>query len=364
MNVKSKNCITCTKPCWCSKVKKPPANSVQESRNLQEKMTITKAQNFNSSSDFTEDIVLNPGKGRYIIGGSGRFLSSSRVPPSKVTREEESSFNEGSGTAAGFPAQLGSSSSRKLLTSEDGVSSKSWRQSSIWATSVSRDFPEFQPRPRPSSLISPSLQFDKEAPPAPQGDLNSIAFDFYKMSLDQSRNHSKQDEEHFRSRDPIPRRLHVSNIPFRYREHNLIMLFGQFGNVVDAEIIYNDKGSKGFGFITMARNQDADVARLSLHGSIVEGRIIEVNLATPKSSKPMSGPCYHSGVLPPSGASIVWRQPQISGSQKFTRASPRNLMEAAANLAEAQRNLIQLRRQSSVMDTSDIGGNTFYWSMF
>ena len=37
----------------------------------------------------------------------------------------------------------------------------------------------------------------------------------------------------------------------------LIVLFGQFGKVEDAEIIYNDKGSKGFGFITMARNQDA-----------------------------------------------------------------------------------------------------------
>jgi len=341
---------------------KETINIVQQRRNIQEKMTITKAQNFNSSSDLTEDIVLNPGKGRYIIGGSGRFLSSSRMPPSKVIREEESSFNEGSGTAAGFPPQLDSSSSRKLLTSEDGVSSKSWRQSSIWATSVSRDFPEFQPRPRPSSLISPSLQFDEEAPPSLQVDLDSTAFDFSKMSLGQSQDHSRQDEEHFRSRDPIPRRLHVSNIPFRYREHNLIMLFGQFGNVVDAEIIYNDKGSKGFGFITMARNQDADVARLSLHGSIVEGRIIEVNLATPKSSKPMSGPlytgCYHSGVLPPSGASIVWRQPQISGSQRFTRASPRDLMEAEANLA--QRNLIQLRKQSSVMDTSEIEGQSFY----
>ena len=331
-------------------------------------MTITKAQEFYSSCDSTEDIVLNPGKGRNIIGGSGRFLRSSSMH-TKVTQEEESGFNEGSGTTAGFPptqdkSRLFSSSSRKLLTSEEGVSSKSWRQSSIWATSVSRDFPEFQPQPMPSSLISPSLQFDKEVPPTSQGNVDSIAYDFSKMSLGQSLNNSRPDEERYRTRDPIPRRLHVSNIPFRYREHNLIMLFGQFGNVVDAEIIYNDKGSKGFGFITMARNQDADVARLSLHGAIVEGRIIEVNLATPKSSKPISRSsytgCYHSGALPPSGASIVWWQPQPLGSQRFSRASPRDLMEAEANLAEAQRNLIQLRSQSSVMDTLEIGGKRFY----
>merc|ERR1719219_2512430 len=85
------------------------------------------------------------------------------------------------------------------------------------------------------------------------------------------------------SGDPnLPKRLHVSNVPFRYREHNLVMLFGKFGNVEDAEIIYNDQGSKGFGFVTMSRGRDADNALIRLNHSIVEGRIIEVNLATPK----------------------------------------------------------------------------------
>ena len=335
---------------------------------------MTKAQDFHSSSNSTEGIALNPGKGRKIIGGSGRFLSSCSSVHSKVIQDqEESVFHEGSGTTAGSSSTQDKSqlysSSRKFLTLEDSASSdnKLWRQSSIWAYSISKDFPEFQPRSRPSSQVSPSLQIDKvAAAPASQMrsdvNLDSIA-DFSKMSFGQSLNNPRQDEETFRSRDPIPRRLHVSNIPFRYREHNLIMLFGQFGNVVDAEIIYNDKGSKGFGFVTMARKQDADVARGSLHGAIVEGRIIEVNLATPKNSKPMqSGPLYHFhhyDALPPSGASIVWGKPQ-----RFSRATPRDLMEAEANLAEAQRNLIQLRWQSSVMKTSEIGGERFRQSMF
>ena len=54
------------------------------------------------------------------------------------------------------------------------------------------------------------------------------------------------------------------------------MLFGKLGNVEDAEIIYNDKGSKGFGFVTMSRGRDADNALIRLNHSIVEGRIIEV----------------------------------------------------------------------------------------
>ena len=39
----------------------------------------------------------------------------------------------------------------------------------------------------------------------------------------------------------------MSNIPFRFREINLKMMFEEFGTVLDAEIIFNDRGSKGFG---------------------------------------------------------------------------------------------------------------------
>ena len=52
------------------------------------------------------------------------------------------------------------------------------------------------------------------------------------------------------------------------------MLFGKFGTVVEAEIIYNDKGSKGFGFVTMSRGKDADYALRKLNHAIVEGRVI------------------------------------------------------------------------------------------
>ncbi|XP_061892657.1 RNA binding protein fox-1 homolog 1 isoform X6 [Entelurus aequoreus] len=77
-----------------------------------------------------------------------------------------------------------------------------------------------------------------------------------------------------------PKRLHVSNIPFRFRDPDLRQMFGQFGKVLDVEIIFNERGSKGFGFVTFEHSMDADRAREKLHGTVVEGRKIEVNNAT------------------------------------------------------------------------------------
>jgi len=71
------------------------------------------------------------------------------------------------------------------------------------------------------------------------------------------------------------KRLHVSNIPFRYREGNLREMFGKFGEILECEIIFNDRGSKGFGFITFKRAEDAEKAKNALHGTKVEGRKIE-----------------------------------------------------------------------------------------
>ena len=82
------------------------------------------------------------------------------------------------------------------------------------------------------------------------------------------------------SKDNTPKRLHVSNIPFKFRDPDLRQMFGKFGAILDVEIIFNERGSKGFGFVTFASAGDADNARAELHGSVVDGRKIEVNNAT------------------------------------------------------------------------------------
>ena len=82
------------------------------------------------------------------------------------------------------------------------------------------------------------------------------------------------------NKDNTPKRLHVSNIPFKFRDPDLRQMFGKFGAILDVEIIFNERGSKGFGFVTFASAGDADNARAELHGSVVDGRKIVVNNAT------------------------------------------------------------------------------------
>ncbi|OQV21584.1 putative Myocyte-specific enhancer factor 2A [Hypsibius exemplaris] len=89
--------------------------------------------------------------------------------------------------------------------------------------------------------------------------------------------------------DAPPKRLHVSNIPFRFRDPDLRALFEPYGNVTQVEIIFNDRGSKGFGFVTFQNASDADVAKVNLHGQVVDGRKIEVNDATAKTNSTKPG---------------------------------------------------------------------------
>ncbi|XP_013917625.1 PREDICTED: RNA binding protein fox-1 homolog 1 [Thamnophis sirtalis] len=61
---------------------------------------------------------------------------------------------------------------------------------------------------------------------------------------------------------------------------NFSVSLQQFGKILDVEIIFNERGSKGFGFVTFENSADAERAREKLHGTVVEGRKIEVNNAT------------------------------------------------------------------------------------
>jgi len=63
-------------------------------------------------------------------------------------------------------------------------------------------------------------------------------------------------------------------------------LFQQHGEVTSVKIIrYPDSGkSKGFGFIEMANDTEADAAIQKLNGSEIEGRNIRVNVARPKKN--------------------------------------------------------------------------------
>ncbi|XP_054624083.1 RNA binding protein fox-1 homolog 3 isoform X5 [Dunckerocampus dactyliophorus] len=75
----------------------------------------------------------------------------------------------------------------------------------------------------------------------------------------------------------------------------------QFGKILDVEIIFNERGSKGFGFVTFETTADADRAREKLNGTIVEGRKIEVNNATARvmTNKKVANPYANGWKLNP-----------------------------------------------------------------
>jgi len=110
-----------------------------------------------------------------------------------------------------------------------------------------------------------------------------------------------------------PKRLHVTNLPFKVRDTELRNMFAMYGSVLDAEIIYNERGSKGFGFVTMETSEDASKAKEALHGKEIDGRKIEVNKATPRTNtskvtprlrnkSPIAATTATPGLVQPTGA--------------------------------------------------------------
>ncbi|XP_034046168.1 RNA binding protein fox-1 homolog 2-like isoform X2 [Thalassophryne amazonica] len=113
-----------------------------------------------------------------------------------------------------------------------------------------------------------------------------------------------------------PKRLHVSNIPFRFRDPDLRQMFGQFGKILDVEIIFNERGSKGFGFVTFENSGDAEKAREKLHGTLVEGRKIEVNNATARvmTNKKMVSPYPNGEALSTLPYAAGWKLSPMVGA--------------------------------------------------
>ena len=64
----------------------------------------------------------------------------------------------------------------------------------------------------------------------------------------------------------------------------MVQLFSWFGTVLEAEIIFHARVSLGYGFVTMANREEANLVLTSLHNSVIDKRVVRVNLATPKKS--------------------------------------------------------------------------------
>jgi RNA recognition motif-containing protein len=83
------------------------------------------------------------------------------------------------------------------------------------------------------------------------------------------------------------KKLYVGNLSYNVDSSELEQLFGQHGQVVSAQII-NDRDtgrSKGFGFVEMADDAEADAAIAALNGQQHNGRALTVNEARPREDR-------------------------------------------------------------------------------
>ena len=87
-------------------------------------------------------------------------------------------------------------------------------------------------------------------------------------------------------------KLYVGNLPYSFRDQDLEQTFSQFGSVGSAKVMMErDTGrSKGFGFVEMGSDAEAQAAIQGVHGTNFGGRDLVVNEARPMEPRaPRSG---------------------------------------------------------------------------
>ena len=84
------------------------------------------------------------------------------------------------------------------------------------------------------------------------------------------------------------KKLYVGNLPYSVRDGDLEQAFGQFGSVTSAKVMMErDTGrSKGFGFVEMGTDEEAQSAINGMNGQPLGGRSVVVNEARPMEERP------------------------------------------------------------------------------
>ena len=83
-------------------------------------------------------------------------------------------------------------------------------------------------------------------------------------------------------------KLYVGNLPYSYRDSDMEQAFAQYGTVTSAKVMMErDTGrSKGFGFVEMGSDAEAQAAIEGMNGQSLGGRSITVNEARPMEPRP------------------------------------------------------------------------------
>ena len=83
-------------------------------------------------------------------------------------------------------------------------------------------------------------------------------------------------------------KLYVGNLPYSYRDSDMEQAFSQYGTVSSAKVMMErDTGrSKGFGFVEMGNDAEAQAAIKGMNGQSMGGRNLVVNEARPMEARP------------------------------------------------------------------------------
>jgi len=87
------------------------------------------------------------------------------------------------------------------------------------------------------------------------------------------------------------KKLYVGNLSYGVTNDDLKQLFSAHGAVVSADVIMDREAgrSKGFGFVEMATDAEAQAAIAALNGQDSNGRALTVNEARPREERPRGG---------------------------------------------------------------------------
>jgi RNA recognition motif-containing protein len=87
------------------------------------------------------------------------------------------------------------------------------------------------------------------------------------------------------------KKIYVGGLSYSVTDEQLQELFAAHGTVESAKVImdkYTDS-SRGFGFVEMSTQQEAEQAIAALNGTEHEGRVLTVNVARPRTERPPRG---------------------------------------------------------------------------
>ena len=83
------------------------------------------------------------------------------------------------------------------------------------------------------------------------------------------------------------KKLYVGNLGYNVTKNDLEQMFSAYGAVISAQVITDRESgkSKGFGFVEMSSDKEAQAAIAALNGKNVDGRDLTVNEARPQESR-------------------------------------------------------------------------------